>query len=593
MLRGESIDARSDIYSLGVVLYELLTGVRPAQSRPPATGDARRLRGALRDVVMTALQPERGDRFPDAAGLAAALRPFADGKASNAPTGAAAVTRGRGRRWVFGALAAATPILLAIALLVVRPPVDGPVASIAVLPFADLSKTRDQAYLADGVAEEILDTLNRNTDLRVIARTSSFAFRDKQIDVAEKARRLDVTHVLEGSVRRSGDSVRVTAQLIAAIDSSKVWSRTFNRRAQDLFAIQDEIAVAVAGALRTTLNLDRADAPAQRDFAAYDLFKQAEYAYWRRAPGDIDRSVELFEEALNRDPHDARAWAALAGAYAMQAWSLDPPSDALRAKQGHAAMRAVELDPSLAFAHLRLAQYYGPAGEEVLVRKHFHRALQLDPDDPLVLGYMSGDALDIGDLDAALAYQRRALLRDPMNPVARQNLGVILTAHRRLNEALATFRTLEEINPDVDPDVQVEIPRLLVLLGRDEEAVSEAMRLPAGEFRDHALAFLNRSPVYRQEANAALRRFEEHEEAMRAGLPGHQLADSLRLAENYAFRGLNEEAFETLTNNLAALAVSTGAHWHLWRLRHELGISPFVEPLRADPRWAALLAELP
>ena len=592
-LRGESIDARSDIYSLGIVLHELLTGARPAQPKQSATGDARRLHGTLRDVVMTALEPDRGDRYADAASFATALRPFADGRAHDAPASAAVASGGRNRRWAYGALAAAAAIVLAIAFLGSRAPVDGRVASIAILPFADLSDTRDQAYLADGVAEEILDTLDQKTDLRVIARTSSFAFRGKQIDVAEIARKLDVTHVLEGSVRRSGDSLRVTAQLIAATDSSKLWSRSFDRRVGDLFAIQDDIAVAVAGALRTPLNLNRADASAQPDFAAYSLVKQAEYAYWRRAPGDIDRSVELFEEALELDPHYARAWAGLGGAYGLKAWSVDPPSDALRARQGQAALRAVELDPSLALAHARLAQYYGSAGDMELVRKHVQRALELDPDDPLVLGLMAGEAMDVGDRDAALAYQRRALLRDPMNSVVRQNLGVLLTAHGRLDEALATYRTLEELNPEIDPNVQVDIPRLLVLLSRDEEAASEAMRLPAGEFRDHALAFLNRTPAHRKEADAALRRFEEHAEAARADLPGHQLADSLRLAENYAFRGLHEEAFDTLTKNSVALAGYAGADWHLWRLRHELGGSPFLEPLHADPRWAALLAELP
>jgi TolB-like protein len=590
LLRGESIDARSDIYSLGVVLHELLTGARPSQPTRPTTGDARCLHGALRDVVMTALQPDRGDRYADAAGFSAALRPFADGKAHVAPAVATVATGSQVHRWVFGGLAAAGAFVLAIAFLGSPPPVDRQVASIAVLPFADLSETRDQAYLADGVAEEILDTLNENTDLRVIARTSSFAFRGKQVDVAEIARKLDVTHVLQGSIRRSGDSLRVTARLIAATDGSKLWSRTFDRRVEDMFAIQDEISVAVAGALRPTRNFNRADASAPPDFAAYDLVKQAEYAYWRRAPGDIDRSIELFEEALKLDPHDAKTWAALAGAYGLGAWSVDPPSDLLRARQGQAAIRAMELDPSLAFAHARLSQYYGWAGEAELARKHLHRALELDPDDPLVLGYISSEAMEGGDRDAALVHQRRALVRDPMNSVQRQNLGVLLTAHGRLQEALATYRTLEELNPDIDPNVQVDIPRLMVLLGRDDEAASEAMRLPAGEYRDHALAFLNRIPAHRKEADAALRRFEEHEQVMRAGPPDHQLADGLRLAENYAFRGLHEEAFDTLTQKFAALAGYAGADWRLSRLRHELGGSPFLEPLHADPRWAALLA---
>jgi hypothetical protein len=201
--------------------------------------------------------------------------------------------------------------------------------------------------------------------------------------------------------------------------------------------------------------------------------------------------------------------------------------------------------------------------------------------------------MDVGDHDAALAYQRRALLHDPLNSNTRQNLGVILSAHGRVDEALATYRTLEDSNPDLDPDVQVDIPWLLVLLGRHEEAASEAMRLPEGEFRDHALAFLNRVPAHRKEADAVLRRFEEHEEAVRADVPDHRLADGRRLAVNYAFRGLHEEAIDALTNTSAALASSAGVDWHLWRLRHELENSPFLEPLRADPRWPDLVAATP
>jgi TolB-like protein/DNA-binding winged helix-turn-helix (wHTH) protein/cytochrome c-type biogenesis protein CcmH/NrfG len=463
--------------------------------------------------------------------------------------------------------------------------------SIAVLPFSDLSETQDQAFLADGFAEEILDKLSQNTDLRVIARTSSFSFRGQSADIEEIARKLDVTHVLEGSVRRSGDSLRITAQLIATEDSSHVWSTSFDRRMGDLFTIQHEIAEAVANALSTSLGDDRPDASELPTLAAYDLVKQAEYLYFRRAPGDLDRSIELFEQALKFDPHYARAWAALAAAYSMQAQTVDPPSDALRAKQGQAAIRAVELDPSLALAHARLAQYYGIAGEEELFRSHLDRAFKLDPNDPLVLSLTASETMYAGDYVTALALQRRAVVRDPMNSVYRQNLGVMLAADGRLEESFATFRFLTQINPDLDPDVQVEIPRLLALMGRYKEAAPEAVRLPAGEIRDHALAFLHRSADHRKEADAALRRFEEHVQVSLSPIPEHLVADSLRLAENYADRGMDDAAFETLGNWRSRLATHPEAAMHLWRLRYELRVSPFLKPLHKDPRWIALMAD--
>jgi tetratricopeptide (TPR) repeat protein len=251
----------------------------------------------------------------------------------------------------------------------------------------------------------------------------------------------------------------------------------------------------------------------------------------------------------------------------------------------------VELDPTLAFAHTRLAQYYGSEGEEELFRRHLDRAFELDPNDPLVLSVVASETMYAGDHHTALTLQRRAVVRDPMNSVYRQNLGVMLAAGGHLEESLATFRSLTKINPDLDPGVQVEIPRLLALLGRYKEAASEAMRLPEGELRDHALAFLNRSAEHRKDADAAFRRFEEHARASPGSLPEHLLADSLRLAENYVDRGMDDQAFDVLGSWRSRLATHPESAMHVWRLRYELRISPFLKPLHKDPRWAAFLAD--
>jgi hypothetical protein len=155
---------------------------------------------------------------------------------------------------------------------------------------------------------------------------------------------------------------------------------------------------------------------------------------------------------------------------------------------------------------------------------------------------------------------------------------------------LTAYRTLLEMNPHVGPNVEVEISRLLTLQGREEEAFAAAMRLPAGEYRDHALGFLNRSEQHREEADAALRRFEEHESGGDgAQMPEHVVMDSVRLAENYAFRGLNDKVFETLANRLASFAGHPEADVHTWYLRNESRLAPFLKPLRADPRWSEFI----
>jgi TolB-like protein/DNA-binding winged helix-turn-helix (wHTH) protein/Tfp pilus assembly protein PilF len=505
------------------------------------------------------------------------------------PPAAVAATGPRWKRRAGWALAAALAAA-GIAIVAGRFNVSVPVKSIAVLPFEDMSESQDQAYLADGFAEEILDKLNQSTDLRVIARTSSFALRGQDLEVAEIARKLKVSHVLEGSVRRSGDDVRVTAQLIAAADSSHLWSSTFERRLGDLFAIQDEISTAVASSLRATLELDESKPRRVPSMEAYDLVKRGEYFYNRRTQGDIERAVGLFEEAVGVDPAYSRAWADLAGAYSMMAWRVDPPSELLQAKQGDAARRAVELDPSLGLAHARLGQYYEEQGDPEASRRQYDLALKLDPEDPLILGYQAVDAIEAGDYDTAIDLQKRALLRDPLNTIVRQNLGYMLIADGRLDDALLSYRAMLEINPDVSADFQIEIPRILTLQGRLREAVTAAMRLPSGKYRDQAVALLHALPEHRAEADAALRRLETYVAVPPQDTPDHTVMDSVRLAEIYAHRGMDDRAFATLSAKLESLEPRSEGKLYVWYLRYEAGIAPFLKPLHDDPRWSAFMA---
>ena len=456
--------------------------------------------------------------------------------------------------------------------------------SIAVLPFVDMSQTRDQAYLADGLSEEILNRLAQSRDLRVIARTSSFALRDPALDVAEIARRLQVTHVLEGSVRKSGDTVRVTAQLIAASDSSHVWSETFDRRIQDLLAVQDEIAVAVATALQITLSGDSATPRAPASPEAYEKFLQAEFFYYRRAPGDVERALSYYEQAVALDPQFARAWASLSGAYSYVGFGESGPAPApLLAKQKRAALRAVELDPNLAIAHVRLAQFYEENGNPAKAKEHMARARALDPDEPFVLADAATRAVDRDDLPTAIALQRGIVARDPLSGVARQNLAVFLLVDGQYEAALSEFRKVQEIHPESDAGISREIAPVLVLLRRFDEAEAEASKLPPGEIRDQAMA-----PVYvatgrDREADAAIARLAASEE---------EIFDTIRLAEVYAYRGEADQAFASLNEKMQSLIREHGRDsGHAWYLQHEARLSPFLKVLHQDSRWAAFLAD--
>ncbi|MEX2148639.1 MAG: winged helix-turn-helix domain-containing protein [Steroidobacteraceae bacterium] len=457
--------------------------------------------------------------------------------------------------------------------------------SIAVLPFLDLSEGQDQGFFADGITEEILNRIDQSDSLRVIARTSSFAFRGGAQDIREIASQLKVTHVLEGSVRRAGDDIRITAQLIAASNNAHVWSATFDRRKGELFAVQDEIAEAVATALRVKLDMPRATDESHIKPEAYELFLRARFFYNRRAPGDIERSVKYYRDALAIDPGFARAWAALAGAYSLLKAKHRKSAESWLHLQGEAAQKAVDLAPGLAVAHARLAQYYFNAANRQKGDEHLQMAMALDSDDPLVMGFASHQALWRGDLNAAVEIWRRLAERNPLSPIDSGNLAYYLAAAGHLDESIVQWRRTLALNPDGHWSNRFELARLLVLRRRHGEAVKEIMQLPVGEPRDFGMALLHRQPGYEAQADAALQRL--------AALPVN--VENIQLAELYASRGMNEEAIVSLRAVRDALSSSAESrYWSLaqaYILRNEMLKSPYLKPLRSDPRWAELMSE--
>ncbi|MFZ2508185.1 MAG: winged helix-turn-helix domain-containing protein [Steroidobacteraceae bacterium] len=463
--------------------------------------------------------------------------------------------------------------------------------SIAVLPFVDMSEGHDQSHFSDGIAEEILNRLALSRELRVIARTSSFSLRDPSLDVAEIARKLNVTHVLEGSVRKAGDRIRVTAQLIAASDSSHLWSDTFDRGLDDVFSVQDEIATSVATALKITLGGGTPKGRMATSVEAYESFLKAEFFYFRRAPGDIERAVTYYKEAVSIDSRYAKAWAALAGAYSYLAWDGVHPDEELQRLQGEAALKAVELDPRLAVAHSRLAQFYSETSDGKKAEVHARIAMALDPDEPMVLSSMSSAAFDAGDIDEAIAIGRRIVSRDPLNPVNRQLLAVLLLADHRFDEAMSEYRSVLELSPDAGLDVEIEIVRIHVLRGRDAEAYAAVTQMPEGKYRDHGLALLYRPPEHRAEADAALARLIRRRSEAADSIVGGVL-DDIRLAEVQAFRGMTEEAFATLARKKGALERGPDSELPVASyFQNEARVSPFLKALHSDPRWATLISE--
>lgn len=323
--------------------------------------------------------------------------------------------------------------------------------SVAVLPFANMSDAAGSEYFSDGLAEEILNALAQVPGLRVPSRTSSFSFRGKQSDLKEVAGALRVAHVLEGSVRRDGQRIRVTAQLIDARTDSHLWSKTWDRQLEDVFAVQQEIAQEIAGSLRVQFAGGGPRSVGTRNVDAYEHYLQGRHLWRQRGEGPLRASVEQFEAAIRLDPGFARAHSALAAAHAVLVsyTAADVPAESLlNAAQTH-AQRALSLDPSLAEAHAVLASVMEERWQWQAADAENRRAIALDPSDSTAQQWYSEFLVRMGRVRDAEAPIERALALDPLSPVI--NLSAALTvigARMDKARALELARRAESLGTD-------------------------------------------------------------------------------------------------------------------------------------------------
>jgi TolB-like protein/Flp pilus assembly protein TadD len=449
--------------------------------------------------------------------------------------------------------------------------------SVAVLPFVDMSEQENLEYFSEGISEEILNRLAQTPELQVIARTSSFSFKGENVDIAAIAGKLHVAHVLEGSVRKSGNRVRVTAQLVNASNSVRVWSQSYDREFDEIMAVQDEIAAAVADALHVVpISAPFTQGAAPMDVSAYERFLQAKFFHGRRGRGDLERAETYYREALKVSPGFARAWAGLAGVYVIRMDRQDLAAETGLAAMREAVERALLHGPGLAEAHVRAASYYWITGEVETAYEHHRTAQRLAPNDPLVLSSAAGTAASRGHLDEAIERQSRAVELDPLSFAARNNLAVFLEGAGRFGEAKAEYERALEINPDAS-EVEAEIAFILILQEHFEEALTALQRWPDGPDRDKGLALVGHSLGRQAEADEAIHRL-----TARAGPRA-----ALYLAEVYAWRGEIDEAFEWVARS----ADEERSDRQMWSVDiTDMQASPFLRPLRNDPRWSETLA---
>jgi adenylate cyclase len=445
--------------------------------------------------------------------------------------------------------------------------------SVAVLPFTDMSEKHDQEYFSDGLSEELIDVLAKVPNLRVPARTSSFSFKGRAATIGQIGRELGVTHVLEGSVRKAGEHMRITAQLVRTDNGFHVWSQTYDREVRDVFAVQDDIAQAVAEQLKTALLITPAqEAHQTANVEAHNLYLKGRFLADRDTPADLGQAVLLYEQALQLDPSYAQAWAWLAYAHIRRiAQGGEPDSAENHERALTAAKRAIELNPnlpegysSLATVNMQFERDWAAAAQAL------DKAAALDPNHVLVDQIRGHLSAAIGTPEEAMAHFRRAVDADPLNMLPRKYLGRALYYQGRPAEAVAELRRAIEINPQF-PGLHYELGRALLQSNQPEAANAAFDAEPDATWRQNGVVLGYFGSRRVKEAQAAL--------ALFLADPG---GGEFQLAEAYAFSGQPGKAFEWLDRA---------------RTQHDPGViwtrnDPLLASVAADPRFAAFLESL-
>jgi TolB-like protein len=444
-----------------------------------------------------------------------------------------------------------------------------PERSIAVLPFVNMSADPEQEYFSDGLSEELLNLLAKVPDLQVAARTSAFSFKNKDVTIAEVARELAVANVLEGSVRSAGDRIRVTAQLVRADNGFHLWSETYDRTLDDVFAIQDEIAGAVVDALKVTL-LGEAPHASETTPEAYALYLQARHLSNQLTPENFAKALAMYQRVIDADPDYAPAWAGLSRNYRNMRVTGQLDDDEAFQKAMEAVDRALELDPTLAEAHARkgLLQMENALDYSAAARS-YRRALELNPNDPSAqLGVADLYAM-VGATDHAIELGEAAIERDPVDPLGYFRLGGFYWDAGRLDEARSMLENALNLSPDMYAG-NYRLGLLHLIEGRVDEAAAAFAADTDGEYRLKGAALV---------ANA--RGNEAEFEALFSDLRA-EYGDvwPSEIAHVYAWIGDADAAFEWLDR---AVAIGEGG-------LTTSASNVLMKSLNTDARWQPYLA---
>jgi serine/threonine-protein kinase len=560
---GRPTDARSDLFSFGVVLYEMLAG------KPPFGGDSlaatvrailfanpeslRRLRPevpeALERSVLHLLEKDPTHRPDSIETVLNELRNLAG----------ASTTSG----FIFGAAGE---------------PVE---ASIAVLPFINMSADPEQEYFCDGMTEELIAALTKIEGLRVPARTSCFSFKGSDSDLREVGRKLRVNTVLEGSVRKAGNRLRITTQLVDVAEDRQLWSERYDRELEDVFAIQDEVTLAIVERLKPQLlgeARQRTEQRPSRDVEAYNLLLKGRFFANKRTEEGIKRAIDYYRSSVERDPAYAPAYAELAfGQVTLASYALVPPSRGY-AEARESVEKAVELDSDLSAAQCALGVLEWEERRNARdAERAFLRVLEQNPNHAHTLAVISEMYSALGRHDEAIELGRRVAQNDPLSPLAILWLATTLAMARRYDEAEEALRRGRELDPDFLPGLS-ETAEVAVQQGRLDDALEAATRAASlGGDQPMYIALRGRVGAIAgrpDDARDALRRLED--------LAAERYVPAFEIALLHTVLGDADAAFGALER-----AVDE-RYWRVLFLR----VDPRLDSLRDDPRFEPLVERL-
>jgi TolB-like protein/cytochrome c-type biogenesis protein CcmH/NrfG len=594
---GKELDARTDLFSFGAVLYEMATGslafrgqttgeilesvfyrepLRPSQvnSQVPAELDR---------IIAKALEKDRSLRYQSASDLRTDLerlrRETISGHVSAASRVAPQTSAESWRRRLWAGIA-----LIVIAVAVgaglwigrgSRHEVtkSGP-ASIAVLPFVDMSADKDQEYFVDGLTEELLNVLAKNPRLKVAGRTSAFQFKNKGEDLRVIGEKLNVSTLLEGSIRKAGTRVRITTQLVNAADGFHLWSETFDRELDDIFAVQDDIARSVAEALRVRILGSEEETPRARggNAEAYNAYLQGKYFAGLETRESLEKATAYFQQALELDPGYATAWASLSMAHSLRAGQGFIPLEEGYKKARESAERALELDPNLAEAHVALGNILRTHDRDWSgAEAEYGRALELSPGNATVVLGAARVAGAMGRLDEALELSRRAAELDPLNVGAHDRLGRFAYYAGRLDDAQAAYDKVLELNPDYR-GAHLDLGLVYLARSQPETALAEMEREKEPLWQLYGLALVYHALGRQKEADAKLGEFIEN----------YQGVAAYQIAEVCAYRSEADQAFLWLERAYAERDAGLA----------QIQGDPLLKSLESDPRYSAFLKKM-